>query len=186
MAAWQGIADERPLGVRREVRRRAGEGSVARVLQQHEAVADAYAACIAALPAHAFRLPGGEGDWNVAEALGHALAARDGLTTAAALAATGRFPADAPRVVPGVPGPSDATREAVARRLGLSRKIVGRAARSVLGHELEPCPLDHPLVGRMRCGEWFLFAAVHDVMHLGQLADLAAGLEADLGAGNLA
>ena len=33
--------------------------------------------------------------------------------------------------------------------------------------------LDHPLVGRLRCGEWLLFAGVHDLMHLEQLHALA-------------
>ena len=44
-----------------------------------------------------------------------------------------------------------------------------RAARAVAGHETEPCPLDHPQVGRLRCGEWLLFAGVHDLLHLEQL-----------------
>jgi hypothetical protein len=179
VAAWRNIADGRPIGVRREVRQRAGEGSVARVLAQHEAIADEYGALIAALPEDAFRLPGGESDWNVAQALGHAFAARDGLVTAASLAAAGRFPADPPRVVPSVPGSPDATRQELARRLALSRRIVARAARSIAGHELDDCPLDHPLVGHLRCGEWFLFIAVHDLMHLEQLADLAASLRAE-------
>src|SRR3989304_4187896 len=43
-----------------------------------------------------------------------------------------------------------------------------RAAERIAGHELEPCPLDHPLVGRLRCGEWLLFAGVHDLMHVEQ------------------
>jgi hypothetical protein len=172
LAAWWGIADERPLSVRREVRRRAGAGSVARVLAQHEAIADAYALQLRTLPGPAFLLPGGEGDWNVAQTLGHAFAARDGLAMAASLAAQGRFPPDAPRVVPGVPGPAAATRDDLQRRLTLSRKLVARAARGVAGHELDACPLEHPLVGRMRCGEWLLFAGVHDLMHLEQLEAL--------------
>ena len=44
-----------------------------------------------------------------------------------------------------------------------------RSARTVAGHETEPCPLDHPLVGKLRCGEWLVFAGVHDLMHLDQL-----------------
>ena len=35
-----------------------------------------------------------------------------------------------------------------------------------------PCPLEHPLVGRLRCGEWLLFAGVHDLMHLEQLHEI--------------
>jgi hypothetical protein len=53
---------------------------------------------------------------------------------------------------------------------------VERAARSIAGHELDPCPLDHPLVGRLRCGEWLLFSGVHDLMHLDQLERLSATL----------
>jgi hypothetical protein len=53
---------------------------------------------------------------------------------------------------------------------------VERAARSVEGHEVEACPLDHPLVGRLRCGEWLLFAGVHDLMHVEQLERLEAFL----------
>ena len=75
-----------------------------------------------------------------------------------------------------MPGPGDATREQLLRRLVVSQRVVERAARSIAGHELEPCPLVHPLVGRLRCGEWLLFAGVHDLMHLEQLAALEASL----------
>ena len=176
-----------PLAVRREVRRRAAQGSVARLLPQHRAIADAYEACLRALPDTAFALPGGEADWTVAEALGHAFESRQGLALAAALAAAGRWPPGAPVVVPGVPGPAGAGREALLGRLATSRRLVERASRSIAGHELERCPLEHPLVGHLRCGEWFLFAGVHDLMHLEQLAALAAGLaptsEAGFGTG---
>jgi hypothetical protein len=151
---------------------------VARIVPQHAAIAEAYAAHLDALPGAAFGLPGGEADWTVAQALGHAFDARAGLVTAASLAAQGRFPADAPTVVPGVPGRSDASRDDLRRRLATSQRIVVRAARAVDGHETEPCPLEHPLVGRLRCGEWFLFAGVHDLMHLEQLDALAASFGA--------
>jgi hypothetical protein len=177
VAAFRQLADGRPIAVRREVRRRAGAGTAMAILSQHEAVSHAFAARIETLPAEAFAMPGGEADWSVAEALGHAFASRDGLATAASLAAAGRFPEDAPRVVPGVPGDAGATRDSLARRLAVSRRILARAARSITGHELAACPLEHPLVGTLRCGEWYLFAAVHDLMHLGQLAELAASLE---------
>jgi hypothetical protein len=177
VAAFRQLADGRPIAVRREVRRRAGAGTATAVLAQHEAVSDAYAARIETLPVEAFAMPGGEAEWSVAEALGHAFASRDGLATAASLAAAGRFPPDVPRVVPGVPGDAGATRESLARRLAVSRRILARAARSIAGHELDACPLEHPLVGTLSCGEWYLFAAVHDLMHLEQLAELAAGLE---------
>ena len=178
VALFAALDAGRPLKVRRGVRARGGEGSAARVLLQHAAIAEAYAAHLAALPEAAFGLPGGEADWNVAQTLGHAFDARSGLVTAASLAAQGRFPADAPTVVSGVPGPPAASRDDLRRRLAASQRLVERAARTVAGHETMPCPLEHPLVGRLRCGEWFLFAGVHDLMHLEQLDGLAASLAA--------
>lgn len=180
VGAWRGIDDGRLLEVRRAVRRGAGEGSAVRVAAELAAVAASLADVVSTLPDHAFRLPGGEGDWNVAQALGHTADSRAGLAMAGALAASGRWPADAPTVVPGIPGPPDATREQLLRRLATSQRIVERAARSIDGHETDPCPLDHPLVGRLRCGEWLLFAGVHDLMHLAQLE----GLERQLTAGD--
>jgi hypothetical protein len=176
IAPFRALEDDRPLAVRREVRRLAGAGSVGRLLPQHEAIADAFAAQLGSLPDLAFPMPGGEADWTVAEALGHAFESRQGLAFAAALAAAGRWPADAPVVVPGVPGLADAGRDDLLRRLARSRRHLERVSRSIAGHELDPCPLEHPLVGRLRCGEWFLFAGVHDLMHLEQLAALEAGL----------
>lgn len=44
-----------------------------------------------------------------------------------------------------------------------------RSARTVAGHETEACPLVHPIVGQLRCGELRVFAGVHDLMHLEQL-----------------
>lgn len=174
VAAWRGIDAGRFIAVRREVRRGAGEGTASAIAEQLGAVAAALATVIGALPDEAFTLPGGEADWNVAEALGHTADARAQLALAASLAASGRWPADAPPVVPGVPGGADATREALLRRLATSQRIVERAARTVAGHETEPCPLEHPLVGRLRCGEWLLFAGVHDLMHLEQLEGVEA------------
>lgn len=174
--AWRGIDEGAFIAVRREVRRRAGPGSAPHVALQLAAVAGALAGVVEALPEAAFGLPGGEADWTVAQALGHTADARTGLALAGSLAATGRFPDDAPAVVPGVPGPADATREQLLRRLASSQRIVERAARSIAGHEAVPCPLVHPLVGRLRCGEWLLFSGVHDLMHLDQLERLEAAL----------
>jgi hypothetical protein len=78
--------------------------------------------------------------------------------------------------VPGIPGPPDATRADLRRRIGRSQGVIDRAARVVAGHETDPCPLEHPWVGRLRCGEWLLFAGVHDLMHLEQLHRLEAEL----------
>ncbi len=174
VAPFRALADDPPIAVRREVRRLAGEGSVARLLPQHRAITAAFEACLNWLPDAAFAMPGGEADWTVAEALGHAFESRQGLALAAGLAAAGRWPADAPVVVPGVPGPADADRDELLRRLARSGRLMDRAARSIAGHELDACLLEHPLVGKLRCGEWFLFAGVHDLMHLEQLAALGA------------
>lgn len=176
VAAWRGIDEGQFLSVRREVRRRAGSGSTERLLDELESLAAALIAMIDELPDDAFDLPGGEEDWTVAEAIGHDAAARAGLVMAAGLAASGRWPADAPTVVPSVPGSSELGRADLVRKIEQSQRIVARSARQVAGHEEDPCPLDHPLVGRLRCGEWLLFAGVHDVMHLDQLHRIAARL----------
>ena len=173
VAAWRGIKTGSFSAVRREVRRRASAGSAERILDQLESLAAAIVAMIDELPDDAFTLPGGEENWTVAEAIGHDAAARAGLVMAAGLAAAGRWPPVAPTVVTSVPGRSGLGRADLVRRIEQSQRIVARSARQVSGHEMEPCPLDHPLVGRLRCGEWLLFAGVHDVMHLEQLHRIA-------------
>jgi DinB superfamily len=179
VAVWRTIDDEEPVirGVafRREIRRRAGQGSAARILAEHEAIADALAAVLTDLPEALLRASGGEGDWNVAQAFAHTTGSRRWLAHAAALAARGEWPADAPRVVPGIPGPADADREQLLLLLAKSRRSLATSAEAIAGHESEPCPLDHPLVGHLRCGEWLLFAGVHDLMHLDQLHGLKEG-----------
>jgi hypothetical protein len=177
VAAFRGVDEGRFITVRREVRRRAGGGTAEGLVGQLGVVAEAIATLVGSLPEDAFGLPGGEGDWTVAECVGHDAAARAGLAMAAGLAASGRWPADAPTVVPGVPGPV-ADRDALVAKLAQSQRIIGRSARSVAGHETDACPLEHPLVGRLRCGEWLLFAGVHDLMHLEQLHRLADELAA--------
>ena len=181
--AWDGIDAEQFLSVRREVRRRTGPGTAARIVPQLAVTGEALAATIRTLPEVAFAMPGGEEDWTVAQAVGHAADARAGLAMAASLAAQGRFPADAPEVIPGIPGPADVTRDHLLRRLETSQRIVERAARAIAGHEVTECPLVHPLVGRLRCGEWLLFAGVHDLMHLEQLEALEARLARGVVAG---
>jgi len=175
VSAFRGIEVRGFLSVRREVRRRSGAGSAAALVPQLEALADALVEIVERLPDAAFQAPGGEGDWNVAQAIGHDATARSGLVLAASLAASGRFPSDAPMVVPGVPGLPDAPRQELLRKLAQSQRVIARAAQAIEGHELEPCPIQHPLVGRLRCGEWLLFAGVHDLMHLEQLHGLEAG-----------
>jgi hypothetical protein len=172
VAAFRALDEGRFIAVRREVRRRGGEGCAARIAGQHAVVAAHLDRLVAAASPAILAAPGGEEDWNVAQALGHAIAARQGLVLAAQLAALGRWPADAPTVVPGVPGPADATGDELRARLAKSQRFQERAAERIAGHELEPCPLEHPLVGRLRCGEWLVFAGVHDLMHVEQLEAL--------------
>lgn len=175
VAAWRGIARGRFLEVRRAVRRQAGEGTAPLIAERLGTLARALTAFLEAAPDDVLGRPGGEADWTVAQAIGHDCEARVGLCLAASLAATGRWPADAPTVVPGVPGPAGADRPTLVRKIAQSQRLIERSARSVAGHETEPCPLDHPLVGRLRCGEWLVFAGVHDLMHLEQLHALSPG-----------
>jgi len=182
VAVWRAIDDQGPMiggiAFRREIRRRAGPGSAAGILAQHEAIADALGAVLSDMPEPLLRAPGGEGDWNVAQAFAHTTGSRRWLAHAAALAARGEWPADPPRVVPGVPGPADADPQTLLTLLAKSRRSLAMSAEAIAGHEAEPCPLDHPLVGRLRCGEWLLFAGVHDLMHLRQLHELKTSAEA--------
>ena len=177
VAAWRGIDEGRLIAVRREVRHRAGEGTAEVVAAQLAILADALTAIVGDLSDDDLRRDGGEGGWNVAQAVGHDAESRAGLSLAAAKAAAGQWPPDAPSVVQGIPGPADADHATLLRKIAQSQRIVERAARTVAGHEMEPCPLDHPQVGRLRCGEWLLFAGVHDLMHLDQLHGLIARKE---------
>jgi DinB superfamily len=174
VAAWRGIDEGDVASVRRQVSRRAGEGTAGSIVVQLAALAEALTAMTTTLSEAALRTPGGEADWNVAQCIGHDCESRVGLCLAASLAAGGRWPADAPTVVQGIPGAADVDRETLLRKIAQSQRIVERAARTVAGHELDPCPLDHPQLGRLRCGEWLLFAGVHDLMHLDQLHALVA------------
>ncbi|HET9457677.1 MAG TPA: DinB family protein [Candidatus Limnocylindrales bacterium] len=176
VAVWRRIEPGQSVRARRELRRLAGKGSVERTLRQLEETADALVRLVEGLPEAAFSEPGGEGGWNVAETVGHVASARAGLVIAAGLAASGRWPADAPTVVPGVPGPPSADRGELVRQINRSRRIIVRTAARIAGHETDPCPLDHPLVGRLRCGEWLFFAGVHDLMHIEQLEAIAERL----------
>jgi DinB superfamily len=174
VAAFRNIEAGKFITVRREVRRRTAVGTAPIIAPQLAALAEALDAIVRRLPEDAFAAPGGEGDWTVAEAIGHDAHARAGLSLAGALAASGRWPADAPAVIPGVPGSPGASREDLRRRIAASQRLIERAARTIAGHETAPCPLEHPLVGRLRCGEWLLFAGVHDLMHLEQLHEIEA------------
>ncbi|MEO8252134.1 MAG: DinB family protein [Chloroflexota bacterium] len=178
VAVWNTIDDAEPVirgaAFGREIERRSGPGSAATILAEHEAIADALAVVLLAMPEPVLRAPGGEGDWNVAQAFAHTTGSRRWLAHAAALAARGEWPDDVPRVVPGVPGPADATIDTLLTLLAKSRRSLATSAEAIAGHEADPCPLDHPLTGRLSCGEWLLFAGVHDLMHLRQLHELLA------------
>jgi len=176
VSAFRNIEAGKLITVRREIRRRMAPGAAPAIVPQLAALAEALDEIVARLPAEAFDAPGGEGDWTVAEAIGHDTHARAGLTLAGALAASGQWPATAPVVVPGVPGAASASREELRRRIARSQRIIERAAGMIEGHETDPCPLEHPLVGRLRCGEWLLFAGVHDLMHLEQLHEIESGI----------
>lgn len=176
VATYRNVEVGKFITVRREVRRRTGLGSAPAIVAQLGAIANALTAVVDRLPDAAFSAPGGEGDWNVAQAIGHDAHARAGLSLAGALAAAGRWPETAPTVVPGIPGAADASRGDLRRRIEVSQKAIERAARTIEGHETDPCPLEHPQVGRLRCGEWLLFAGVHDLMHLEQLHGIEAAL----------
>lgn len=182
VAAFRNVEVGKFITVRREVRRRSDTGSAPAIVPQLAAIADTFDIVLAGLPDAAFALPGGEGDWNVAQAIGHTAHARAGLSLAGALAASGRWPEDAPVVVPGVPGEALATRDELRRRIAFSQRAIERAARTIEGRETDPCPLEHPLVGRLRCGEWLLFSGVHDLMHLEQLHRIESELVGDAAA----
>jgi DinB family protein len=172
VACWTVLDDSLPglKAMRRELRARVHDGDAPRILAQQEAIGDELGRVLDALPDDLLRAPGGEEDWNVAQAFAHTTAARRFLGTWAALDAGGTWPTQhAPRVTPGVPGRSDATREELRTFLDKSRRAIREAAARIEGHERQRCGMEHPLIGRLRCGEWLLFLGIHDCMHLEQL-----------------
>jgi hypothetical protein len=177
VAIWRLIDYDRPnddySAARADLESRSGNAG--RSLEQQEAIAEALEAILLALPDELLRAPGGESDWNVSQAFAHTTGARRYLPAAAAMWASGKWPADdPPRVVPGVPGPDDLDRAALMVFLNKSRRSQALSASAIAGHEAEMCPMDHPLIGhRLSCGAWLLFAGVHDLMHLEQLHRLA-------------
>ena len=172
IACWRAL-DSSFTGLkalRRELRDRVHEGDAPRILAQQEAVAGQLGRMLLSMPDALLRAPGGEGDWNVAQAFAHTTAARRFLGTWAALDAGGTWPdREAPVVTPGTPGRADATREELLVLLEKSSRAIGRAAERIHGHELQRCGMPHPLIGRLRCGDWLLFLGIHDCMHLEQM-----------------
>ena len=180
VAVWQTIDDEEPviraLAFRREIRRRAGTGSAARILAQHEAIADA----LGVRPERPARSAAARARRRGRLERGPGLRPHHRL---AALAGARRRPW--PRGASGRPTRRGSCRASPVPRtriastllllLAKSRRSLATSAEAIAGHESEPCPLDHPLVGHLRCGEWLLFAGVHDLMHLEQLHGLKEG-----------
>jgi hypothetical protein len=179
VACWRAL-DSSYSGLkalRRELRARVHEGGTPRILAQQEVVGDELERTLRSIPERLLRAPGGEEDWNVAQAFAHTTAGRRFLGTWAALDAGGTWPKEnAPVVTPSVPGRPDATREELLVLLDKSRLAIREAAARISGHERQRCGMAHPLIGHLRCGEWLLFLGIHDCMHLEQLHDL---LEAD-------
>ena len=175
VACWRAL-DSNFTGtkaLRRELRARVAEGDAPRILSQQEKVGDALESVLRDLPERLLRAPGGEEDWNVAQAFAHTTAARRFLATWAALDTDGSWPEHRPpTVTPSVPGRPDATREELLVLLDKSRRALREAAARIEGHELQRCRLDHPLIGHLRCGDWLLFVGIHDLMHLEQLHGL--------------
>lgn len=176
VAAWNALGNSFAglRALRRVLRERVTDGDAPRILAQQEVLADALAGILDAMPEAALRAPGGEEDWNVAQAFAHTTAARRFLPAWAAMAASGTWPTEEPPVVrPSVPGDPGASRDGLHALLEKSRRSQARSAELIDGHETKRCPLDHPLVGRLRCGDWLLFAGVHDLMHVEQLHRIA-------------
>ena len=87
VAAWEGIEAGERDEVRREVGARTVLGSTAGIVSQLATLAAATAELVAGFEEADLRRPGGEEDWNVAQAVGHACDARAGMAIAASRAA---------------------------------------------------------------------------------------------------
>ena len=181
VACWRAFDWSLPglKALRREARARVHVGDAPRILAQQEVIGDALEATLRGLPDALLRAPGGEEDWNVAQAFAHTTAARRFLATWAALDAAGEWSEDrAPVVTPSVPGRADATLDELVVLLDKSRRAIREAAERIGGHETQRCRMKHPLIGHLRCGEWLLFVGVHDLQHLEQLNRLRDGAAA--------
>lgn len=176
VACWRVFDWSRPglIALRRELRPRVHAGDAPRILAQQEACADELARILDELPGAALVAPGGEEDWNVAQAFAHTTAARRFLVAWAAQDVDGEWPGSVPRVTPSIPGRADATRDELRTLLDKSRQSMARSAAAIAGHETERCRMTHPLVGHLRHGDWLAFVGIHDLMHLEQLHRLAA------------
>jgi DinB superfamily len=181
VACWNALDDSLAglKALRREVRARVHDCDAPRILAQQEPLGDALETILRSLPEPLLRAPGGEEDWNVAQAFAHTTAARRFLATWAALDAGGVWPEDHPPVVtPSVPGRAEATLDELLTLLDKSRRAIREAAERIAGHETQRCGMRHPLIGHLRCGEWLLFVGVHDIQHLEQLYRLRDSADA--------
>ena len=177
VACWESLeeTEEGRDAMLNELDVRVVDGAAPRILAQQEAIGDALEAVLRGLPEELLRAPGGEEDWNVAQAFAHTTAGRRFLATWAALDVDRPWPSHRPpTVTPSIPGRADATREELLVLLDKSRRALREAASRIEGHETQPCGMEHPLIGvPRRCGDWLLFVGVHDLMHLEQVHRLA-------------
>jgi len=175
VACWRAL-DSSFTGLRalrRELRARVHPGGAPGILAQQDAIGRELERMLRAMPERLLRAPGGEEDWNLAQAFAHTTAARRFLGAWAALDAGGTWPTtDPPTVTPSVPGRPDATREELLVLLEKSARAMHKAAERIEGNELQRCGMDHPLIGHLRCGDWLLFLGIHDCMHLEQMQRL--------------
>jgi hypothetical protein len=134
VACWR-VADSL-RALRRELRARVRQDDAPRILAQQEAIGDALESILRSLPEELLRAPGGEEDWNVAQAFAHTTAARRFLAAWAAMSAAGEWPSEREPVVrPSIPGPADASREQLLTLLDKSRRSLRELS---LIHKSEP------------------------------------------------
>ena len=171
VATYRNIEAGRFITVRREVRRRTGPGSAPGIVPQLAAIAEALTAMVDRLRRR-LRRAGGEGDWSVAQAIGHDAHARAG-SRLPGRRCLGRWPADAPAVVPGSRVPR--RRPARSSIAGRDQPEGDRAGRPVdRGSRNRSLPAGAPDGRAAALREWLLFAGVHDLMHLEQLQGIEA------------
>jgi len=146
--------------------------SFARLLQQHEAFPRVLESLVAAFDPETLRQRESEGRWSPLEILAHILdEEREDFRPRAQLAAAGRpiekkiDPVE--WVVERKYNEKDPA--AVRREFGAERDSSCAWLRSLDLERLEAA-LEHPQLGRMRCGDFIAAWRLHDLLHLRQLA----------------